>query len=75
MIILKLHKLTKYQINRNYQNNKSKLFKDLELARVIQRDTNTNEYYCYRGFRHNAGLPLRGQRTHTNAKTCRKFNK
>ena len=26
----------------------------------------------YRGFRHNDGLPLRGQRTHTNAKTSRK---
>jgi small subunit ribosomal protein S13 len=27
----------------------------------------------YRGFRHVRGLPLRGQRTHTNAKTSRKF--
>lgn len=26
----------------------------------------------YRGFRRNQGLPLRGQRTHTNAKTSRK---
>jgi len=26
----------------------------------------------YRGFRHVKGLPLRGQRTHTNAKTSRK---
>jgi len=25
------------------------------------------------GFRHNVGLPLHGQRTHTNAKTCHKF--
>ena len=24
---------------------------------------------CYRGFRHRRGLPLRGQRTHTNART------
>jgi small subunit ribosomal protein S13 len=28
---------------------------------------------CYRGFRHVKGLPSRGQRTHTNAKTSRKF--
>jgi small subunit ribosomal protein S13 len=28
---------------------------------------------CYRGFRHVKGLPLRGQRTHTNAKTSRKL--
>jgi small subunit ribosomal protein S13 len=27
----------------------------------------------YRGFRHVKGLPCRGQRTHTNAKTSRKF--
>jgi small subunit ribosomal protein S13 len=27
----------------------------------------------YRGFRHVKGLPLRGQRTHTNAKTSLKF--
>jgi len=26
----------------------------------------------YKGFRRNQGLPLRGQRTHTNAKTARK---
>lgn len=26
----------------------------------------------YRGFRRNQGLPLRGQRTHTNSKTARK---
>nr|QJH92071.1 ribosomal protein S13 [Podocarpus macrophyllus]QXE44224.1 ribosomal protein S13 [Podocarpus macrophyllus] len=26
----------------------------------------------YRGIRHQDGLPLRGQRTHTNAGTCRK---
>jgi len=26
----------------------------------------------YRGSRHRRGLPLRGQRTHTNARTCRK---
>ncbi len=24
---------------------------------------------CYRGFRHRQGLPVRGQRTHTNART------
>ena len=28
---------------------------------------------CYRGFRHVKGLPSRGQRTHTNAKTSRNF--
>ena len=27
---------------------------------------------CYRGFRHKQGLPLRGQRTHSNARTSRR---
>lgn len=30
---------------------------------------------CYRGFRHLQGLPCRGQRTHTNARTLRKKRK
>ncbi len=28
---------------------------------------------CYRGLRHKKHLPVRGQRTRTNAKTCRKL--
>jgi ribosomal protein S13 len=28
---------------------------------------------CYRGYRIKRGLPIRGQRTHTNAQTCRKY--
>jgi len=28
---------------------------------------------CFRGKRHLKGLPVRGQRTHTNRKTCRKL--
>ena len=29
------------------------------------------EVGSYRGFRHRRGLPVRGQRTHTNARTCK----
>lgn len=29
------------------------------------------EIGCYRGLRHRRGLPLRGQRTRTNARTCK----
>ena len=29
----------------------------------------------YRGWRHYTGLPCRGQRTHSNAKTCRKLKR
>ncbi len=30
---------------------------------------------CYRGIRHRKKLPVRGQRTKTNAKTCKKLRK
>ncbi|HIX17504.1 MAG TPA: 30S ribosomal protein S13, partial [Candidatus Gemmiger faecavium] len=29
------------------------------------------EIQCYRGVRHRKGLPCRGQRTKTNARTCK----
>ncbi len=37
-----------------------------ELTMSIKR---LMEIGCYRGFRHRKGLPVRGQRTHTNART------
>ncbi|NLB48548.1 MAG: 30S ribosomal protein S13 [Erysipelotrichia bacterium] len=39
-----------------------------EVALNIKRLT---EIGCYRGFRHRRGLPVRGQRTKTNARTCK----
>lgn len=40
----------------------------------LRRDVSMNtkrlmDIGCYRGFRHRRGLPVRGQRTHTNART------
>jgi small subunit ribosomal protein S13 len=40
----------------------------------LRRDTTQNikmlmDIGCYRGLRHRRGLPVRGQRTHTNART------
>ena len=40
----------------------------------LRRDTQINikrlmDLGCYRGLRHRRGLPVRGQRTHTNART------
>jgi small subunit ribosomal protein S13 len=40
----------------------------------LRRETSMNikrlmDLGCYRGIRHRRGLPLRGQRTHTNART------
>lgn len=44
-----------------------------DLERLIQNDRKVFiKIGCYRGFRHNSRLPCRGQRTHTNAKTCRR---
>ena len=42
----------------------------------LRRDTALNikrsiEIGCYRGVRHRKGLPCRGQRTKTNARTCK----
>ena len=48
--------------------------KNLQVEGDLRRETSQNikrlmEIGCYRGFRHRRGLPVRGQRTHTNART------
>ncbi|QPJ61772.1 MAG: 30S ribosomal protein S13 [Candidatus Nitronauta litoralis] len=48
--------------------------KDYEVEGDLRRNTNMNmkrlmDIGCYRGLRHRRGLPARGQRTHTNART------
>jgi small subunit ribosomal protein S13 len=41
-----------------------------DLRRDIQNDIKRKmEIGCYQGLRHRRGLPVRGQRTHTNART------
>lgn len=41
-----------------------------DLRRDIQQDIRRKmEIGCYQGIRHRRGLPVRGQRTHTNART------
>ncbi|MEK7274204.1 MAG: 30S ribosomal protein S13 [Candidatus Desantisbacteria bacterium] len=47
---------------------------DYRVEGDLRRDLTMNikrlmEIGCYRGFRHRKGLPVRGQRTHTNART------
>lgn len=45
-----------------------------ELKRSIRDDIlKLINMRCYRGVRHSLGLPVHGQRTHTNASTARKF--
>lgn len=53
---------------RDYINNAYKVEGDLhrEISQNIKR---LMEIGCYRGIRHKRGLPVRGQRTHTNART------
>ena len=48
--------------------------RDYEVEGDLRRDVITNikrlmDLGCYRGLRHRKGLPVRGQRTHTNART------
>nr|UQV94684.1 ribosomal protein S subunit 13 [Haplopteris ensiformis] len=71
----KVSNLTWHQINwiSKIVRQKKKLV-DSELKRDIQQKIKRLiNISCYRGFRHKAGLPLRGQRTHSNAKTSRKL--
>ena len=47
---------------------------NLQVEGDLRRDTQMNikrlmDLGCYRGLRHRRGLPVRGQRTHTNART------
>ena len=48
--------------------------KDFQVEGDLRREVAMNikrlmDLGCYRGFRHRRGLPVRGQRTHTNART------
>jgi small subunit ribosomal protein S13 len=47
---------------------------DYKVEGDLRREVTTNikrlmDLGCYRGLRHRRGLPVRGQRTHTNART------
>ncbi len=69
---IKIRDLTDEQIQRIQQviNQEGKVEGDLRKA--IQLDIKRLiEIGCYRGLRHRRNLPVRGQRTHTNARTRR----
>ena len=55
---------------RDYIQNNIKVEGDLH-REVSQNIKRLMEIGCYRGLRHRKGLPVRGQRTHTNARTAR----
>lgn len=70
---IKIQELTKYQIDQMEQMISQDLVVNWELKRGERADIKRIiSISCYRGIRHQDGLPLRGQRTHTNARTSRK---
>lgn len=66
----RIHELTEEEVNRirlviDQQGNV-----EGDLRKQIQMDIKRMmDIGCYRGLRHRRGLPVRGQRTHTNART------
>lgn len=56
----------------------SEALKDMVLENDLKREVMTHikrlkEIKCYRGMRHNLGLPVRGQLTRKNARTAKKL--
>lgn len=54
------------------------VLKDMHLESDLKRETNAfikrlREIKCYRGMRHNLGLPVRGQSTRKNGRTAKKL--
>jgi len=65
----KVSKLTEDEINRIREH-----IDDFKVEGDLRREISMNikrlmDIGCYRGFRHRRSLPVRGQRTHTNART------
>lgn len=66
--------LTQFQIRQLTLYIENNFFITRDLHEIIIKDIKRLRIVgCYRGLRHHAGLPCRGQRTHTNAKTSRKM--
>lgn len=67
---LRVHQLTEEQANTL----SAIIQNDYKVEGDLRREVTSNvkrlmEINCYRGNRHKRGLPVRGQRTHTNART------
>ena len=62
--------LTEEEVNRIRTWVDTNLKVEGDLRREVQQDIKRKmEIGCYQGLRHRRGLPVRGQRTHTNART------
>ncbi len=71
-----INKLKNYQVNRLI----SYINKNLKIEQVLKQKNKNRlnellEIKSNRGIRRSLGLPVRGQRTHTNAKTAKKYKK
>jgi len=66
---MELIELTDAELDR-LRENVQKLTVEGDLRREVQMSIKRLiDLQCYRGSRHRKGLPVRGQRTHTNART------
>ena len=52
------------------QDDVKKISEVIDETQVVEGDLR-REIRCYRGIRHRKGLPVRGQKTKTNARTCK----
>jgi small subunit ribosomal protein S13 len=66
----RVHNLTDDEISRIRVYIQSNLRVEGDLRRTVAQDIKRKmEIGCYQGLRHRRGLPVRGQRTHTNGRT------
>ncbi len=66
----KVSNLTEDEVNKIRSYVDQNLTIEGDLRRDVQADVKRKiEIGCYQGVRHRKGLPVRGQRTHTNART------
>ena len=66
----RVHQLTDEEVSRIRTYIQSHLRVEGDLRRIVAQNIKRKmEIGCYQGLRHRRGLPVRGQRTHTNART------
>jgi small subunit ribosomal protein S13 len=66
----RVHEMTEDEIARVRDSIDRELVVEGDLRRKVSMDVKRlMDLGCYRGLRHRRGLPVRGQRTHTNART------
>lgn len=66
----RVHNLTDNEVSRIRTYIQSYVRVEGDLRRIVTQNIKRKmEIGCYQGLRHRRGLPVRGQRTHTNART------